>query len=562
MTDLNTDDSQITEKLSSVYQSIQRGETPDQSDLVSLLSLETTTHRFRVNQELAKAYFYFPRDIDKAAVFAERALALCGLSEDFLAFYVELHKATGNLEAQRTAYKIVGKRYAAAGDVYTALKCFNQHRNVYALAGLGNRYDYDFDVLECIDQLALTETKNMALQSTAPSKGKKTRLAYLVFHVHHPESVIVKMLSAFAKYHNSSEFEVAFFIAESSRKNDAVSLKNIDVLTQAGGRVIQADQEDVMACLRQTAAHVRAFGPHVFITTAILAEYEHYFLSFTCPAVARIGLTYGPPELYIAPRLDWVIASLDSLIIDSPSSGSVVHIEYDLPDSQSLTISDRASLNIADDAVVLISAGRPLKFMSREFWSAILQTLEAHPRAVFVAVGLDVDPPFLAELLLDTPLADRVIRLGWQADYLGILGMADVVVDTYPSGGGLVLLDAMALSIPAVSFHHDYSQRFDQMNWNLGEDLVPLPELLVSRDNLEGLKQLLSSLIENPLQRKELGSLCRTAIHEKRSSPTRYVQSHEAIYKKILARKANGTLSLPAAPKTGFFEVLGRVFRS
>lgn len=531
---INTFKHMSIEPLEVVCQAIRQGQSLGRGVLGSVLGVATSAESFKVNDALARAYLS-AGDTFSAATFAGRAFLFSGLSEEFLVFYIKLHQTKGDIAAQRAAYKTMGMRYAAAGDTYSALRNFNLHRDAYALAGQGNRYAYDFDVLAEIDRLAAALSKRPKRPKRFRFQtGKRIRLAYLVFHIYHPDSVIVKLLCEFAKWHDQKKFEVVFFVVESSLHNNAITNKNLEVLRNAGANVVQANKAALVECALQIRDKVAQFDPDLFIAAAALAEYAHYFTMLASPATARIGLVYGPPELYIGPRFDWVIASSNTLLLDSPVDGSVIPIEYTLPDRAQFVAKTRSSLGISTDAVVLMSAGRATKFMDKDFWRAIMQALELNPLAVFVAVGLDVDPPFLAELLT-AQLASRVIRLGWQTDYLSMLVNADIVVDTYPSGGGIVLVDAMALGIPVVSFRHDYSRPYDQMNWNLGEELVVIPELLLDRYQLDDLRDLLSVLIQEPDRRSKLGLACKAVAVEQRSSPARYVERHEAVYRDVLA---------------------------
>lgn len=519
------------EPLEIVCQAIRQGQPLGRGVLGSVLDVATSAESYKVNDALARAYLA-AGDTVSAATFAGRAFLFAGLSEEFLAFYIKLHQTKGDIAAQRAAYKTMGMRYAAAGDTNSALRHFNLHRDAYALAGQGNRYAYDFDVLAEIDRLAAAHAKR--LRQPKFRSGERTRLAYLVFHIHHPDSVIVKLLCEFAKWHDHKKFEVVFFVVESSTLNNATTDKNLAALRNAGANVVQANRAALVECALQIRDKVAQFDPDLFIAAAALAEYAHYFTMLASPATARIGLVYGPPELYIGPRFDWIITGSNTVLVESPVGGSVIPIEYTLPDSAKVVAKTRTSLGVSTDAVVLMSAGRPTKFMDRDFWCAIIEVLELNPLAAFVAVGLDADPPFLAELL-PAQLASRVIRFGWQTEYLSILVNADIVVDTYPSGGGIVLLDAMALGIPVVSFRHDYSRPYDQMNWNLGEELVVIPELLLDRYQLDDLRDLLSVLIQEPDRRAKLGLACKAVAVEQRSSPARYVERHEAVYRDVLA---------------------------
>ena len=94
-----------------------------------------------------------------------------------------------------------------------------------------------------------------------------------------------------------------------------------------------------------------------------------------------------------------------------------------------------------------MSCGRPSKFLDISFWKAILNVLRSHPHVYYVAVGLAGGAPlFLHEILTDD-IAQRVKVIGWEKDFLKVLSMADIVVDTYPSGGGMSIVDAMALGL-------------------------------------------------------------------------------------------------------------------
>lgn len=534
--------------LESICHTIQQGQVPTQADLALALGVESKEERFRNNFELAKSYFNYTDNHRQAAIFAERAFALSGTSEEFLGLFVEIQKSIGGDEKIRMAYRRMGDRYADSGDVIHALRCYGMSRDTYALLGRGNYYEYDVDALEAIRRLADRFAPFRGI--SRPRTGrKKVRVAYLVFHVKHPESVIVKMLGIFAQHHQRDDFEVAFFVPESSNENDEVARKNINALRVAGGHVVQTAMASPLARHIDTARRIHAFAPDILVTSALLADYGHYFVSLLARAPVNIGLGYGPPELYMPPDLDWVISGTKQPLLDCPCDGSVVPVESVLPDRADLALANRAELGIPEGALVVASAGRPLKFMSRDFWKALIDFLELRPNACFVAIGLDGDPPFLPELLSDG-VQDRVIRLGWQADYLRVLGLADIVVDTYPSGGGLVVIDSMALAIPVISFRCDYFQRFNQMEWSPGEDLVALPELIVDRRDFEGLVQRLLALADDTSLRQRLGAECRKVAQETLGSPARYIERHEAIYKMVLRAKSADYFRLSLMAKT------------
>lgn len=519
-----------------VCSDIRKGRQPRQSDLADLVCEGDAEERLKNFRLLAETYFKYTEDREKTLIFAERGFLLCGLSEDYLDLYVHILKMLGRDEELRLAYKTMGMRHAAAGHVMEALRFFGMSRDTYALLGRGNFYRYDFDILDCIRRMAAGRELPDPGTTTAVEEGARIRVAYIVFHVRHPESVIVKMLGTLSKYQNREEFECVFFVPEAGSANDDTALKNIRLLESAGAKVVQAAEQDAESCCVATARRIREFSPHILATTALLADYGHYYTCLLSRPAIHVAMTFGPPELYIPHHADFAVAATRQQLMDSPVSGAVVPVEVELPDRERLNIKTRPELGMSEDGFVIASAGRPEKFQLREYWSAILAVLEARPDAFFMVIGMDKAPPFLEELA-SAEVRRRVILFGWLPDYLDVLGSADVVVDTFPSGGGIVIADAMALSIPVVTFQQDYFHRFDQMNWSPGEDFVAIPELIVGRNDFGALTRQILRLAENPALRKQLGERCKRKIHEQMSDPATYVSRIEAIYKRVLKEK-------------------------
>jgi len=159
--------------------------------------------------------------------------------------------------------------------------------------------------------------------------------------------------------------------------------------------------------------------------------------------------------------------------------------------------------------------------------------------AFLLVIGMAEEPPFLAAM---TPpdIKARFRGLGWRTDFLKILGMADIMVDTFPSGGGITLFDAMALGKPVVSFHNDYSKRYSQAEWSVGDEWVEDPELLVARGDFDRFIAIVSRLIVNPDLRAQTGARCRAAVLRSRGDPERMVRRHERTYRKVIEHCATG----------------------
>jgi len=518
---------------------IRQGGEVRPEELLPYLSQERRSDRFIANDWLARTYYYAGKP-DQASVFAARALLLLkGDPESFISFYVLLQTELGNIEAIKNAYKIVGMQQADAGNIPLALEYFNHSRDAYVNAGLGDHYEYDFDILKKIETLAYSSPQKNKwgpsfIQHDIHENNGKIRLAYLVYGANHPQSILIKILCDFANYHDQSRYDVAFFVP-SLKTEDAEQVKlNIEKLCKAGGRVIATTSKDKLESLYETAHNIREFAPYILITTAVLADYDQYFISMLVSAPVKIGLCYGPPTQFIPLTLDWVISSAVHPLLDSPCDGSIVYLERELPIRATVSAYTRQELGIPPDSVIILSAGRSAKLRNREFWTAIVKMLEDYPQAFFIAIGLTDPPPFLAELMRPA-LKTRFMSFGWRNDYLNILAIADIVVDTFPSGGGVTVMDAMGLAIPVVSFRNDYTKVFDQTDWNLVEEIIDLPELIVSRGRFDQWSKVLSNLIEDKEYRQRLGRQCQEMVKERRGSPERMIRNHEQIYDRVLA---------------------------
>ena len=157
------------------------------------------------------------------------------------------------------------------------------------------------------------------------------------------------------------------------------------------------------------------------------------------------------------------------------------------------------------------------------------------PEAVYVAIGLS-ELPQASLACLPGDLSARVRLVAWRDDYLRVLGLADVVLDTYPSGGGVVLLDAMALGIPVVSMANDYLHEFDQTDWGLGTEFVTISDLVAPRHNLVRQAEIVDRLLEDPTYRDRLGRECETLVRAQRGSPARMISRWEQVLVEVIGR--------------------------
>lgn len=124
--------------------------------------------------------------------------------------------------------------------------------------------------------------------------------------------------------------------------------------------------------------------------------------------------------------------------------------------------------------------------------------------------------------------------LGWCINYQNIMCLADVLIDTFPSGGGIVIIDAMALSIPIVSFENNYLQYFDQTNWSVMDWFADIPELAVRRYDFDGMKTAVLRLLDDEAYREHMAARYRDEIFKRHGEPGVCVRACEDVYHKLV----------------------------
>jgi len=230
-----------------------------------------------------------------------------------------------------------------------------------------------------------------------------------------------------------------------------------------------------------------------------------------------------------------------------------VPLESPLPDRESIELMAREQYGLVPGHKVIASGGRPSKFESADHWRVVGEILARRPEAVYLAIGLSELPP-AALASLPGDLASRVRLVAWRDDYLRVIGLADVVLDTYPSGGGVVLLDAMALGIPVVSMANDYLHEFDQTDWGLGTEFVTISDLVAPRHDFVRQVEIVDRLLEDQTYRARLGRECEALVRSQRGSPARMISRWEEVLVEVIEQPQTAVSMGPRpahAPSSG-----------
>lgn len=551
---------------SSLLKRIKGGEAFDDAELLPFLTHESKRERYHVNLGLAEAFHAryaggtdAARSLVRARDCAARAFLLSRYSPEALPQVLRADAAAGDARAAGEALKRVGLEYAARGDFASALAAFDRWSYAHAEFTQIDLHDtFDPDVIECVERMAALHRFDTRARDISPN-DRPVRVAYLTQGLTEVNSVLVKIDQVFARLHDRARFEPAYFSVESESAvaASADARAGMEEFERAGCPVTVApDREPLLERLLALGERIRDFEPDILVTSAGLASFRNFFVASLRPAPVTISLHQGPSPQFTWHDFDHAVSWFRTNIPDCPADCSYVPLEFDFTARGEVEPAPRAELEVPEDATLLVSGGRWPKFQNRDYWRALVQLLEEHPKLYWLILGPEERQiPFLSEVL--TPAARAKIRFrGWRREYMGLVATADIFVDSYPVGGGVLVMEAMALGLPVLSFSHDYVKAYSNNDCSGGDEILGACETLLARGDFEGMKRAVAALVADPARRRSLGEEWGARLRRERGRPERMVRRCEEIYERVL-RRAGGRHSEAAADGAAALEGAG-----
>ena len=528
-------------ELSKVLEQIRKGQAVGNAELLPLLVLESKEERFRVNFELAAAYFERFKDtgntsdLSNARSCIDRALLLSNYEPTVLPLLIQVNEALNDVSAIRWALKQTALQQAARGNFDKALDLCDQWMYAYTHFAHKDIHTFDPEIISCVERMAaLHRFENTARPSL---NGRKIRVAYLMHGLLQVGSVLVKIDRVFGRLHDKSRFEVGYFSIddENAVASSDVAQAAIKDLTDNGCHVAVAPNVGtVYERLLSVARKINDFEPDILVTSAALATFKNYFVTCLKPAPLTIAFNQGSTPQFSWHAFDHTISWFSTTIPDCPSDCSNVKLELDLPRRDNVQPSTRAELGAPENVPLLVMGGRWHKFQNAEFWRFLGEALHDEPQLHLMIIGTAEDQIAFLDQVVKNEVLSRIHFQAWSDNYLSSLAAADFVLDSYPIGGGVFLMEAMSLGIPVISFHHDYVKLYSNDDCSGGEEIVGLPELVVDRRDFAELKATISKLATDSEYRKRLGQRCEERIRERHGNSLRMVQRCEEVYERLV----------------------------
>jgi predicted O-linked N-acetylglucosamine transferase (SPINDLY family) len=526
-------------KFNQILKRISNGEQIGTSELFSFIGAENRKERLYFNLTLANLYFNMG-SYQHAYVCMQRAWMLSQFDERLIEQFFQIAKHAKKTDDIKNAYKHLGLSKLREKDLKNSLEYFNKWHNTETFINSADKYQYDNDILNAIDNY----TKSQKFNHTNNQENKKVKIGYLIKGITVLNSVLIKINLIFAKYHNSDQFEITFFTSETldEIKNSPQGINTISIINNYGHRIVTPNNR--MAYeerLNSVAKSIFNERINILVTSAVLADFEHYYITSLKPAPIIIGLAQGPPPQFIAPNhMDWAISWTYHPLLDTPINCSHISLEMDFAQLDCNNSNKyKSELRIPEDGIILMSGGRPVKFQDKLFWNSVSHLLLNHSNLYFIAVGVTKEQIKNINDYISSNIEERITFLSWREDYLNILLIADIVIDTYPSGGGVFLLEAMNLGIPALTFENNYIKEFDQTDWSPISEFISNKDIICERGNFDQLIKKTETLIFNKKERIELGKKCKIDIQNNFGNPKRMVKKLENKYLEILNHLKN-----------------------
>ena len=196
----------------------------------------------------------------------------------------------------------------------------------------------------------------------------------------------------------------------------------------------------------------------------------------------------------------------------------------------------REDIGIPENAVVLISANREMRYSQNAFWENMPLVLQRHPHVYFIAIGLSTLDNVLPEKFNVAGVKERIVTPGFRKDVMSFLSMSDIYVNLFPFGAGSSVIEAMHAGLPILTFENDYERRYNLHRLNVASDLSPKTELTIQKGNVSKWHHMMDELIGNKQFRKRASNIMKEASEkfDPESVASKFFEDLEGAYRKNL----------------------------
>ena len=396
-------------------------------------------------------------------------------------------------------YRQMGLAAAARGDYEAMLAAFYEfYYGAYRHTGSyrWQRFDPAIDtVLRLVaDKVEPLPAHQELIARVDPAKVKVA----LVLESFDPAWATVKRFVDIGRRLDKSRFEVIYLTRMELQDSWRPLL---DELQARGCHLLWAPGQEYYAKIQGFLYALRHMGCYVLmLNTQFLTPW--YDLLALCGAARRV-LKFVAQTGGLESSSDLAVSVLGRDLVEEVAEG--VHIG---PAQVVEGVRQRAERQGPAGRLKAVCVGRPVKFINNhQFWSVLGQILEEIPGLELSVIGCQARDIFGGQ---PSP-HERLRFLGFRQDVHQLLADYDVLIDTWPLGGGSAVREAHAAGVPVISYATDWHQHYGvDATFEGGLDDFVHPELLLPGFELSRLRTLLGRLAGDLDYYRRIQSQCRS----------------------------------------------------
>lgn len=528
-----------------VLERMRRGVDVPQTEIVPHLLADAPAARQRANYLAAMAC----REGGKGALalqYAIRATQIGDANGDVIKLCFQLlidHKRYR--DAADLARETIAPA-AQSGDRAALLTCFLMYQRAVSL--LDGADDtalkmYADRGVSAVMEAAFTPRTLPKLRADILDSGK-IRIGFLLAGDDMPESTLVRTVLSLIAGHDTSRFQqfvYSLFPSSEIVAKNPVFASWVESISKSGALYCGGPDSRGLSGLTQLRdAMIRDRLDVVVYSMQVL---DHAALAFMRPAPLSCAVNLGNPLGYTQRHIDFSVVFQMHGQMEALCQSKLLQYSFDFEQAalrarMSPPVT-RRQLGLPEKSTVIMSGGQAYKFDSEAFWRMVREVLEKRADAVWACGGLEPGKlPPAASQLASSVLA-RVIPLGWRTDYSAhILPLADIVVDTFPAGGGQSILEAMGHGKPSLSFASNYLRSFSNRDWSPVFEVVDRLDLAVPYGQLDEMISRIIRLIDDPAERARQGAEMKAALEKIGGRPAMSRQFEDAVLEAIRRKLA------------------------
>lgn len=382
-----------------------------------------------------------------------------GCDEQFANLFVLASALAGRDQDAKAAFSILGGRQLQQGDLGKALAWYQKSFKYNYYYHFQSKFEVDYSYIAPIRDYALKLNGNLAKveDTTFFGSTRKNRTKLLVLLNTIESTAVSRIMKLFIDTCTDTRFDVFYSVSFPIKEEYLSESEIYKLLQHLGLRTVGsfAFSKDMNSALHDTYREIALIAPDV-IVTASQSPYD-IFMCQAAPGAKIVNMVLGDPACFTLPDADLCIYL-------SPLAGTSILnpkrlIKLDVANAaEKVELSGavtRLDINVGNEVTLMVSAGRPHKYQSEDYWRAIARCMQFIDRLHFLLIGIGEDHAVcrrIRQIFSEMGVLNRIQFMDRCANYMEYMALADIYIDSFPEGGGFTIRDAIKLRLPIVSF--------------------------------------------------------------------------------------------------------------